>query len=231
MELWSKVHVPNIKVWIEPVEFDFGVGGLCFKCFFSSTSCVVWDDHPHDSTQFWSHGWNGHESCPPGMGGNFLRPRALESQNQPVLWLWGSHPGEISETTSRSGLWPSHPKVLCGKWAPSLQSKCIKMWERRSFNVKCSFLMFFSFLFHNTQRDHFCWRTFFGSFWNPGRRAGGAGGSVGAPCAAVVGCLPWWRQLGCHGRDSGAGAFDRDQKLSKSAGQEVSSLASGRESG
>lgn len=56
MELWSKVHVPNMKVWIEPVEFDFWVGGLCFKCFFPSTSCVVWDDHPHDSTQFWSHG-------------------------------------------------------------------------------------------------------------------------------------------------------------------------------
>ena len=41
MELWSKVHVPNIKVWIEPVEFDFGVGVCVSNVFFLYQLCCV----------------------------------------------------------------------------------------------------------------------------------------------------------------------------------------------
>ena len=47
MDLWFKVHVPSIEVWIMPVEFDFGVGGLCFDYPFDSTSCVVWARFGH----------------------------------------------------------------------------------------------------------------------------------------------------------------------------------------
>ena len=42
----------------------------------------------------------------------------------------------------------------------------------------------------------------------------------------MVGRLPGWRQLG-HQRHERPAAVARDQKLSKFAGQEVSSLASG----